>query len=376
MNRKTHINTIEESAARLTLDNLNKSYGSFKISNLSLTLNAGQILCLLGPSGCGKTTLLRLIAGLDNLDSGTVWVNSQDVTHLPVHKRQFGMMFQDLALFPHKTVQENIAYGLQMSNQPREMIREKTESMLALVGLEKMAHRDVADLSGGEQQRVALARSLAPRPKLLMLDEPLGALDRSLREHLLQEIRRILKDLEVTAIFVTHDQTEALTMGDVVGIMNQGQLMQLDRPRDLYLKPQHAFVAQFLGFQNLLSGQVRQDGALETEVGVLTSINHQLDPMQQVTVVVRPELAKTGPVDSNRHPYHKICGVVQERIFSGQQYRIKLKLNQDRILAFDLPITGPAPQTGQQLDLWIDVDGLILIPKSCKIQEIQEGSRL
>jgi ABC-type Fe3+/spermidine/putrescine transport system ATPase subunit len=369
MNDENHINNINESGARLTLDSLSKSYGSFKISNLSLTLNAGQILCLLGPSGCGKTTLLRLIAGLDSLDKGTVWVNKQDVTHLPVHKRQFGMMFQDLALFPHKSVQENIAYGLQMSNQPLEKIRERTTNMLALVGLENMALRDVADLSGGEQQRVALARSLAPRPKLLMLDEPLGALDRSLREHLLQEIRRILRELQVTAIFVTHDQTEALTMGDVVGIMNQGQLMQLDSPQDLYLKPQHAFVARFLGFQNLLSGRVRQDGAVETELGILKGVKHQLEPEQQVTVVMRPELAKTDPVDSKAH--HKLTGVVQERIFSGQQYRIKFKFNQDRILSFELPNTGQPPEPGQQINLWIEMAGIFLIPGFCKNQEIQ-----
>ena len=362
MNSENRINRIRTSAAHLTLDNLNKSYGDFTISNLSLTLNSGQILCLLGPSGSGKTTLLRLIAGLDTLDSGTVRVNKQDVTHLPVHKRQFGMMFQDLALFPHKTVMENVAYGLQMSKLPQEKIREETANMLALVGLEKMAHRDVADLSGGERQRVALARSLAPRPKLLMLDEPLGALDRSLREHLLQEIRIILKELQVTAIFVTHDQTEALTMGDVVGIMNQGRLMQMDSPQDLYLNPQHEFVARFLGFQNLLSARVRQDGALETEVGVLVGINHQLAPEQVVTVVMRPELAKTDPGDSGAHPYHQISGVVQERIFSGQQYRIKLKLSQDRILTFDLPNTGPPPETGQPIDLWVDMGGLIIIP--------------
>ncbi len=374
MNSESHIDNHISPDAYLTLDNLNKSYGEFAISNLSLTLNSGQILCLLGPSGSGKTTLLRLIAGLDRLDSGTVRVNKQNITHLPVHKRQFGMMFQDLALFPHKTVWENIAYGLQMSNQPQEKIREKTANMLALVGLEKMAHRDVADLSGGERQRVALARSLAPRPKLLMLDEPLGALDRSLRERLLQEIRKILKELHVTAIFVTHDQTEALTMGDVVGIMNAGQLMQLNSPQELYLKPQHEFVARFLGFQNLLSGRVRQDGLVETEVGVLTGINQQLAPGQMVTVVMRPELAKTEPGDSRTHPYHKLSGVVQERIFSGQQYRIKLKLNQNRILTFDLPNTGPSPEIGQPIDLWVDMDGLIYIPASCTHREIQAGS--
>ena len=347
--------------ALLELLNLSRSYGSFAIKEICLALDRGQILCLLGPSGCGKTTLLRLVAGLEKPDSGAVLLASRDVTGMPVHKRQFGMMFQDLALFPHQSVFENVAFGLRMLRQPREQILEKTEDMLDLVGLKHMARREVGDLSGGERQRVALARSLAPGPKLLMLDEPLGALDRSLREHLLQEIRSILKKLGVTAIFVTHDQSEALTMGDVVGVMDQGRLIQMDSPQGLYLNPRHMFVARFLGFQNLISGVVMPDGGIDTEIGKLILSGKALEAHERVTVVIRPEIARQDPGGPESAGKHKIVGTVQHRIFSGQQYRVKLVVGEQKVLAFDLPNTEPPPDIGNEMALWIDAEEIILI---------------
>jgi ABC-type Fe3+/spermidine/putrescine transport system ATPase subunit len=347
--------------ALLELVNLSRSYGSFAIKGICLALNRGQILCLLGPSGCGKTTLLRLVAGLEKPDSGVVLSASRDVTGMPVHKRQFGMMFQDLALFPHKSVFENVAFGLRMLRQSPAQVLEQTEAMLDLVGLKHMALREVGDLSGGEQQRVALARSLAPRPKLLMLDEPLGALDRSLREHLLQEIRSILKKLGVTAIFVTHDQSEALTMGDIVGVMDQGRLVQLDSPQALYLNPKHPFVARFLGFQNLLSGVVMPGGGIDTEIGKLILPGNEMKTHEKVTVVIRPEIAKQAADGPGLAGKHQIVGTVQHRIFSGQQYRIKLVVGEKKMLVFDLPNTEPPPGIGEEMALWIDVEEIILI---------------
>ena len=352
--------------ALLELVNLSRSYGSFAMTKVCLTLKRGKILCLLGPSGCGKTTLLRLVAGLEEPDSGAVLLASRDVTGMPAHKRQFGMMFQELALFPHKSVFENVAFGLRMLRQSPAQILERTEEMLELVGLSNMAQRDVGGLSGGEQQRVALARSLAPRPKLLMLDEPLGALDRSLREYLLQEIRRILKKLEVTAIFVTHDQAEALTMGDVVGVMDQGRLIQVDSPQDLYLKPRHLFVARFLGFQNLLSGVAMPRGGIDTDVGKLDISNNDLKAHEKVTVVIRPEIAKQHVIGPELSRYHKIIGTVQHRIFSGQQYRVKMVIGKEMVLAFDLPNTEPPPGIGEEMVLWIDVEEIILIREGQK----------
>lgn len=346
---------------QLELVNLGRSYGPFAVHKICLTLKRGQILCLLGPSGSGKTTLLRLVAGLEKPDCGTVLLESRDVTGLPPHKRQFGMMFQELALFPHKSVFENVAFGLRMLRHPQAQILERAEEMLALVGLSRMAQRNVGDLSGGEQQRVALARSLAPRPKLLMLDEPLGALDRSLREHLLQEIRSILKKLDVTAIFVTHDQAEALTMGDVVGVMDQGRLVQMDSPQELYLKPRHPFVARFLGFQNLFSGVALPGGGVDTEIGKLDIFDSDLKTQERVTVVIRPEIAGQHVRGAKLSRYHKIVGTVQQRIFSGRQYRVKMVLDKEKVLAFDLPNTEPPPDIGDEMTLWIDVKEIILI---------------
>ena len=352
--------------AFLELLNLTRSYDSFAIDKACLTLERGQILCLLGPSGCGKTTLLRLVAGLEKPDSGAILLASRDVVDMPAHKRQFGMMFQDLALFPHKSVFENVVFGLRMLRQPPAQILERAQEMLALVGLSNMAQRDVGDLSGGEQQRVALARSLAPRPKLLMLDEPLGALDRSLREHLLQEIRAILKKLDVTAIFVTHDQSEALTMGDRVGVMDQGRLIQVDSPQELYLKPRHPFVARFLGFQNLLEGVVMPRGGIDTKIGKLHIPVEDLTTHEKVTVVVRPEIARQYVNRPELPRYHKIVGTVQQRIFSGQQYRVKIRVGSETMLVFDLPNTEAPPGVGAEIRLWIDAQEIILIREGQK----------
>src|SRR5512139_825048 len=212
------------------------------LDDVSLEITANEIVCLLGPSGCGKTTLLRLIAGLETADSGTITFDGQDVHNIPVHQRNFGLMFQDFALFPHKNVWDNVIFGLRMQNLPADRIQQLGHEALEMVGLSGFEKRDVHQLSGGERQRVALARSLAPQPQLLMLDEPLGALDRQLREELMIELRRILKAAHLTSIYVTHDQQEAFAVADRVAIMNAGRLEQLDTPQQIYAHPATEFV--------------------------------------------------------------------------------------------------------------------------------------
>lgn len=347
--------------ALLKLLNLSKTYTQPAVSDVSLTLERGNILCLLGPSGCGKTTLLRLVAGLETPDRGCVFFDGVDVTERPTHKRQFGMMFQELALFPHKSVFENIAFGLRLLKQTPSRIRQRTEEMLALVGMADMASRNVADLSGGERQRVALARSLAPRPKLLMLDEPLGALDRALRERLLLEIRSILKQLQVTAIFVTHDQTEALTVADVIGVMEKGRLIQTDPPEELYRHPKHLFVARFLGFQNFLSGTVTSEGVIQSWLGAFRSSALDLKPGESVTLVLRPESAVLSIANDTDNRLQKIEGKLLDRHFSGQTYRVKIAVDAGLTLTFDLPNAQPPPHVGESITVWLNPEHIIAI---------------
>ena len=237
---------------------LRKSFepGKSAVSGVSSDISDGEIVSLLGPSGCGKTTLLRIIAGLEQPDSGEVWFDGRNMAAVPPHRRDFGMMFQDFALFPHKNVSENIAFGLQMHGRSPASIEHRVNEMLQLVELVSLGQRDVDQLSGGEQQRVALARALAPRPRLLMLDEPLGALDRQLRERLMLDLRAILNKVGVTALYVTHDQLEAFAVSDRVAVMNQGQIEQLAAPEIVYESPATPFVARFLGFQNIILATV------------------------------------------------------------------------------------------------------------------------
>ncbi len=239
----------------LELIGVSKAYdGQPFIRNFSLELAEGEILSLLGPSGCGKTTLLRLIAGLEQPDSGTIVFDGVDLCGVKPHRRRFGLMFQEYALFPHRNVFENVAFGLEMQRLPRHEIESRTRAMLAMVGLEGLAERGVAELSGGERQRVALARSLAPGPRLLMLDEPFAALDRQLKDRLSLELREILRRLNVSTIFVTHDQAEAFALADQIAVVMDGRLEQLDRPEVLSARPATPAVARFLGYTNLIEG--------------------------------------------------------------------------------------------------------------------------
>ena len=236
----------------LRAQGVSHAYGEIvSLRGVSLDIAEGEILCLLGPSGCGKTTLLRIIAGLETEYEGVIAFNGEDIRPIPAHKRGFGLMFQDFALFPHLSVADNIAYGLKRLGLKREAIGDQVGSLLQRVGLADLDERDVASLSGGQKQRVALARSLAPNPRLLMLDEPLGSLDAQLRDQLALELRRIVKSTGVSAIYVTHDHREAYAVADRIAVMNMGSVRQHDLPRDLYRRPRCEFVARFLGMTNV-----------------------------------------------------------------------------------------------------------------------------
>ena len=344
----------------LDVKNLSSSHeGETFLKNITFHLKQGEILCLLGPSGSGKTTLLRLLAGLENEDTGIITFDNKDIQSILPHNRKFGMMFQDYALFPHKNVYENVAFGLVMKKWTDKAIEVKVSEMLEVVGLDGFGHRRIDELSGGEQQRVALARSLAPEPQLLLLDEPLGSLDRTLRDRLSGEIRSILKSLGVTALFVTHDQTEAFTVADKIAILYNGKLEQFGTPENLYRTPANATVAKFLGFKNIISGTFDTTGDFCSPVGQLNfTVNKRTQ--QNQTLLIRPEGAQINQTSKTSTEDISLSGKVVQRQFQGATYKLHVQVG-GQILFFDLPIDPPPPTIGEPVNLSISASSFVLL---------------
>ena len=257
------------------------------LNDVSLGIEQGEFFTLLGPSGCCKTTLLRLIAGFETPTSGQILLDGVDITNLPPNKRAVNTVFQSYALFPHLTVAQNVGFGLQMQGRPKAEVKATTAEMLALVKLEPMADRKTSQLSGGQQQRVALARALAPKPSVLLLDEPLSALDAKLRKDMQIELKRLQHETGITFIFVTHDQEEALTMSDRIAVMSSGHILQIGRPRDIYIRPANRFVAGFIGETNFLPGTTTP-GGVRLDCGAVVAAVGTFAP-GKVTLAVRPE---------------------------------------------------------------------------------------
>jgi putative spermidine/putrescine transport system ATP-binding protein len=278
---------------QVQIENVTKMYGNFTaVDGVSVDIPDGSFVCLLGPSGCGKTTLLRLVAGLEDLTGGTLKVGGEDYGHIPAHKREFGMVFQSLALFPHLTVAENIAYPLKIRGIGAAERRKRATELLDLIKLPGIEDRHVHQLSGGQRQRVAIARGLAIDPKVFLLDEPLSALDANLREHMQIELRQLQKDLGVTTIFVTHDQREAMSMADIVIVMEAGKVQQVGTPIEIYRNPANAFVANFIGVSNLIQGHLDDATSFKTHETMISltpdDILHVEAP-SPATLSVRPE---------------------------------------------------------------------------------------
>ncbi len=326
----------------LTVENIHKRYeGRPLLRGVSFEVGAGETVCLLGASGSGKSTLLRIIAGLEEAENGRVLWQGSDLRAVPVHERRFGLMFQDYALFPHRTVAQNVAFGLRMQHLPAEQIEQRVEEVLRRVNLSGFAHRRVTDLSGGEQQRVALARALAPRPRLLMLDEPLGALDRALREELGQFLREVLHESGVPAIYVTHDQEEAFTIADRLILLHDGRVAQSGSPSQVVCQPASVWVARFLGLTNLLPGRViqRQPLTLQTEIGRFSGAGCAELPAldEAVTLLIRPG-GLVGPADSDAA--NAFPAEVRDVIFRGEGYRLTV-VSGEYSLSFHSPQALP-----------------------------------
>ena len=328
--------------AKLEIKDVHKSFGkNHVVKGINLSIGDGEFLCLLGPSGCGKTTLLRMIAGLTETDEGQIIINGKDMTDLPPDKRSNGMVFQNYALFPHMTVEQNIAYGLKRHRVPKDETKRRVQFGLEMVRLEGLGKRYPRELSGGQQQRVALARALVMNPDLLLLDEPLSNLDAKLRKEMRLEIRNIQKKLNVTTIFVTHDQEEALTMADTIAIMNGGVVEQLGSPLEMYEHPNTQFVASFIGGTNLIEGEVvtSEGNAVTVRCGktMLRGLtNNTLTPGQKVITSQRPErlrLHANGETGGNC-----VRGKITARVYLGASIRFVVEDEEGRNIIVDLPI--------------------------------------
>ncbi|HLE26699.1 MAG TPA: ABC transporter ATP-binding protein [Anaerolineales bacterium] len=345
----------------LELVSLSKSFGDGGgLDDVCLTVNRGEIVSLLGPSGCGKSTLLALIAGLETPDAGEVRWDGESLAGLPPHRRSFGLMFQDYALFPHRDVFDNVAFGLRMQNAPETEVALRVREALALVNLSGFERRDVNTLSGGEAQRIALARSLCPRPRLLMLDEPLGALDRTLRDALLDELRGMLRAFggrAQTALYVTHDQQEAFALADRVALMNAGRIVQVGAPEEVYNSPASPFVARFLGLTNLVEAAPDADSAFTTAIGRfrLTSRASRSTPhASRLTLLLRPDCARLSG-SANRLRVR-----ILERSFRGVYTRLLTQPERGPHLIFDFP-PQPLPQVGETVDLFLDPERITVL---------------
>lgn len=353
----------------LEIKDIQKSIdGELFLRNINLKMDQGEIMCFLGPSGCGKTTLLRIIAGLDNADQGDIIYKSKKMSSVPSHHRRFGMMFQEFALFPHKNVFENIAFGLRIKNLDNHEIFQRTTEALKLFGLEGMANRNITELSGGERQRVALARSLAPRPRLLLLDEPMGSLDRVLRERLIQDLHTVLKKIKVTTIFVTHDHNEAFAIADRIAVFNVGCIEQIDEPETLYKHPANKFVAGFLGFQNLIPGKLGPNSEIETEIGTIEIENSHIDNTNQnVILLIRPEAGRMLEKDDQAaEDEFEISGEIVSKRFQGASYKINLLTRHQRSLIFYLANDTPLKKRNDSIRLAVRKTALTIMPNNYK----------
>jgi ABC-type Fe3+/spermidine/putrescine transport system ATPase subunit len=331
----------------LTVHGVHRSFGAVHVlRGVDLALGEGEIICLLGPSGCGKTTLLRIIAGLETADSGDVHLNGESIRRMPVHMRGFGLMFQDFALFPHLDVAGNVVFGLKMQGVSQDEQNRRVAEALERVNLRGFERRAVATLSGGERQRVALARSLAPNPRLLMLDEPLGSLDAALRDELITDLRAIIKGARLSTLYVTHDQHEAFAIADRIAVMNAGRIEQIDTPEDLYFTPKTEFVARFLGMDNIVPVTHCADGIASTPLGTFPV------PKCASKLLLHPY----GVDRARKNAADAIPVIIEEVVFQGSSYRLRVRHESGIPLTFSWSAQHytmfPSP-IGSQLSLWV-----------------------
>ncbi|MBZ4663554.1 MAG: spermidine/putrescine transporter ATP-binding protein [Caloramator sp.] len=339
----------------LELNNITKIYeDNTVIKNLNLYVRKNEFITLLGPSGCGKTTTLRLIGGFETPTSGKIYFEGKDITNLPPYQRKVNTVFQKYALFPHLNVFENIAFGLKIKKVSEGEIQRRVKNMLSLVNLDGFEKREISSLSGGQQQRVAIARALVNEPDVLLLDEPLGALDLKLRKEMQTELKKMQQSLGITFIFVTHDQEEALTMSDTVVVMNEGVIQQIGRPEDIYNEPKNAFVADFIGESNIIDGIMLEDFLVEIFGVKFKCVDKGFDNNEPVDVVIRPE-----DITLSRENNGKIEGYVENVIFKGVHYEMTVTTEN---YTFKIHSTKMEPK-GTKVYLDVEPDNIHIMKK-------------
>ena len=314
------------------------------LDELSLDIHDKEFVTFLGPSGCGKTTTLRGIAGFITPKSGNVFFDGKDIASVPPYKRQVNTVFQKYALFPHLNVYENVAFGLRLKKLPEETIRPKVLEMLETVGLRGFERRSINQLSGGQQQRVAIARSLVNQPRVLLLDEPLGALDLKLRKEMQLELKRLQRELNITFVYVTHDQEEALTMSDTVVVMNKGNIQQIGSPQDIYNEPRNAFVAKFIGDSNIVDGIMEKDFLVSFGGQEFACVDRGFKPREPVQVVIRPEDVDIVPPSAG-----KLTGLVREVIFKGVHFEMHVDVEGKEWLIHSTQASQPGELIGMNI---------------------------
>lgn len=366
----------------LRIDAVAKKFGTFRaVDRVSLDIRAGEFFALLGPSGCGKTTLLRMLAGFETPDEGRILLDGRDIAHVLPHQRPVNMMFQNYALFPHLSVRDNIAFGLKRAGMARAGIDARVAEMIALVKLEGLEKRKPDQLSGGQKQRVALARSLARRPKVLLLDEPLAALDKKLRESTQLELMELQRRLGMTFIIVTHDQEEAMTVAGRIGVMDHGRLEQVATPRELYEAPNSRWIAEFVGDVNIFDGQVEEKQvesrehhrlSISTKDAGMIVVAEPRDPITKTTVsvAIRPEkvkLSRRGPVAdaANAHSINRLEGVVTDVSYLGGLTTYKVKLDTGAVVRSSMANTArldiDAYHASQRVVAWFTPDDCVVL---------------
>jgi putative spermidine/putrescine transport system ATP-binding protein len=348
----------------LELQGITKTFGNVRaVEEVEVLLPFGKLVCFLGPSGCGKTTLLRLIAGLEIPTAGCILLDGEDLTGVPAHRRNFGMVFQSLALFPHLTVAENIAYGLRIRGVRKEEQRRRARELLDLVRLPELEDRHISQLSGGQRQRIAMARALALEPKLFLLDEPLSALDAKLREEMQVELRLLQQRLGITTVMVTHDQREAMTMADLILVMSEGRVQQMGAPLEIYRNPANRFVADFIGTSNLITGTIADRTAVKVgEVAIkVTNMPTGLPPGAEITLSVRPE--DVSVYAGTRTGENHLTGEVAFVRDVGVSIETYVECNGHTIVAHAAPKDRPDIAKGEAVTIELPAEACVLLTR-------------